>query len=206
MTVLYAIQLFRCIDFCPFSILQCLKELNGNEMMKNVMFNMRLNIVRNMKRLRIDVLVSIHPSGSITLFSVSFSTLALGSSDGRFWAQGKMPRVSASCPGINLILRILVIGTLLLSMFHKVRPVTLSISLRMILESCSLNAGLPIGFSAVITRAGVVAPLPLLPLLPLPHPGCLGSMVAGMLHPLVGTLQYTDVDLTIGQSFRADNK
>ena len=76
----------------------------------------------------------------------------------------------------------------------------------MILESCALNAGLPIGFSAVITQAGVAAPLPLLPLPPLPRPGCLGSVVAGMLHPLVGTLQYTDVDLTIGQSFRADNK
>ena len=76
----------------------------------------------------------------------------------------------------------------------------------MILESCALNVGLPIGFSAVIIRAGVVAPLPLLPPLPLPLPGCLGSMVARMLHPLVGTLQCTDVDLTIGQSFGADNK
>ena len=54
--------------------------------------------------------------------------------------------------------------------------------------------------------AGVAAPLPLLPLPPLPHPGCLGSMVAGMLHPLEGMLQCTDVDLTIGQSFGVDGK
>ena len=75
----------------------------------------------------------------------------------------------------------------------------------MIWESCTLNAGLPIGFSAVIIQAGVVAPLPLLPPLPLPLPGCLGSVVARMLRPLVGTLQCTDVDLTIGQSFRVDD-
>ena len=76
----------------------------------------------------------------------------------------------------------------------------------MILKSCALNMGLPIGFSAVIIRAGVAAPLPLLPLPPLPCPGHLGSVVAGMLHPPEGTLQCTDVDLTIGQSFRVDDK
>ena len=166
---------------------------------------MRLNIVRNMKRLRIDVLVSIHPSGSVTLFSVSFSALALGSSDGRFWAQGKMPHVSASCPGINLILGILVIGTLLLSMFHNVLPVTLSISPRMILESCAQNVGLLIGFLVVIIWAGVAAPLPLLPLPPLPRPVRLGSMVAGMLCPPEGTLRCTDVDLMIGLSVGVDD-
>ena len=48
--------------------------------------------------------------------------------------------------------------------------------LRMILESCARNAGLPIGFSAVITRAGVAVPLPLLPPRPLPRPGRLGSV------------------------------
>ena len=76
----------------------------------------------------------------------------------------------------------------------------------MILESCALNAGLPIGFSAVIIWAGVAAPLPLLPLLPLHRPDHLGSMVAGMLRPQEGMLWCTDVDLTIGQSFRADDK
>ena len=76
----------------------------------------------------------------------------------------------------------------------------------MILESCALKAGLPIGFSAVITQAGVAAPLPLLPLLPLPRPGRLGNVVARMLHPLEGTLWCTDVGLTIGQFFRVDDK
>ena len=68
----------------------------------------------------------------------------------------------------------------------------------MILESCALNVGLPIGFSAVITQAGVAAPLPLLPLPLLPRPGRLGSVVARMLHPLKGTLWCTDVGSTVG--------
>ena len=100
----------------------------------------------------------------------------------------------------------LVAGMLSLSMFHNVRPVTLSISPRMIWESCALNAGLLSGFSAVITWAGGVAPLPLLPPLPLPRPGRLGSVVARMLCPLEGTLWYTDLGLTIGQSFGVDDK
>ena len=75
----------------------------------------------------------------------------------------------------------------------------------MILESCALNAGLPIGFSAVITWAGVAAPLPLLPLPLLPLPGRLGSVVARMLRPLEGTLQCKKVGLTLGQSFRVDD-
>ena len=117
-----------------------------------------------------------------------------------------LPRVTASGPGINLLPVTLAVGTLSLPVFHNVCPVTLSISPNMILESCALNAGLPIGFLAVITRAGVAAPLHLLPLPLLPHPGRLGSMVARMLHPLEGTLRYINVDLTIGQSFRVDDK
>ena len=117
-----------------------------------------------------------------------------------------MPRVAASGPGINLSPVTLAGGTLSLLMFHNVRPVTLSIFLRIILESCALKAGLPIGFSVVLVWAGVVTPHPLLPLPPLPRPGHLGSVVAGMLHPLEGTLRCTDVDLTIGQSSRADDK
>ena len=61
-----------------------------------------------------------------------------------------------------------------------------SLSPAMILESCALNVGLPIGFLAVITWAVVAAPLPLLPPLPLPRPGRLGNVVARMLHPLAG--------------------
>ena len=67
----------------------------------------------------------------------------------------------------------------------------------MILESFALNAGLPIGFLAVIIQAGVAAPLPLPPLPLLPHPGHLGSMVARNLRPLEGTLWYINVDLMI---------
>ena len=159
------------------------------------MFNVKLSIVRNMKRLRICALVLVCLSESATLFSASFCSLACGGTKGTLFC------VAASGPRANLRLVTLAAGTLSLSRFHNVRPVTLSISLRMTLESCALNVGSPIGFSAVITWAGVAAPLPLLPLLPPPHPGRLGSVVAGMLHPLEGTLRCTDVDLTLGQSF-----
>ena len=93
-----------------------------------------------------------------------------------------------------------------LLVFHKVLPVIRSISPAMIQESCALKAGLPIGFSAVILWAGVAAPLPLLPPLPLPLPGRLGNVVARMLRLLEGTLRCTDVDLTVGQSSRDFDK
>ena len=83
-------------------------------------------------------------------------------------------------------------GTLSLLSFHKVRPVILSTSPAMIQESCALNAALPIGFSAVIIRAGALAPLPLLPPVPLPLLGCLGNVVAHSLRPLEGTLRCKD--------------
>ena len=86
-------------------------------------------------------------------------------------------------------------------MFQRVLPVIRLISPVIILESCALNVGSLIGFSAVIIWAGVVLPLPLLPPLPLPRPGRLGSVVARMLCPLEGMLQCTDVDSMIGQSF-----
>ena len=169
------------------------------------MFNTRLSTVRNMKRFRICVLMSVRLSGSATLFSASFSTLACGRSGRIFCTWGVMPLVTASGLRINLLPVTLAVRTLSLLTFHSVRPVTLSISPRMILKSCALNVGLPIGFSAVITRAGVAAPLPLPPLPLLPHPGHLGSMVACKLRPLVGTLQYINVDLMIGQSFEVDD-
>ena len=96
-------------------------------------------------------------------------------------------------------------GTLFLSVFHNVRPVILSISPVIILESCTLNAGLPIGFSVVIW-AGVAAPLPLLPPLPLPRPGRLGNVVAHMLCPLEGTLRCKGVGLTVGRFFGGFDK
>ena len=162
------------------------------------MFNVKLNTVRNMKRLRICVLVSVCLSGSITLFSASFSTLARGIAGWLFWTWCLISHVPASGPGINLTLVILAVWTLSLLLFHKVRPVILSISPAMILESYALNAGLPIGFSAVIIRAGVAAPLPLLPPLPLPWPGHLGNVVAHMLRPM---LRCTDVGSTVGWFF-----
>ena len=113
--------------------------------------------------------------------------------------------VAASGPRTILCLVTPAAGTFSLSMFHNVLPETLSISLRMIRESCALKAGLPIGFSAVITQAGVAVPLPLLPPLPLPCPGCLGNVVAHMLHPLEGTLWCTDVGMMLGQSFGVDD-
>ena len=168
------------------------------------MFNAKLSTVRNMKRLRICVLVSVCPSGSVTLFSASFSALALGS--GRtFWTWG-VPHVTASRPGINLLPVFPAVRTLLLSMFQSVHPVTRSISPRTILESCALNVGLPSGFLAVIIWAGVAAPLPLLPPLPLPRPVHLSSVVARILCPLGGTLRCTDVGSTVGRFFRGFDK
>ena len=117
-----------------------------------------------------------------------------------------MPHVTASGPGINLIPVIRAAGTLPLLLFQGVPPVILLISPRIIMESCALKAGSPIGFLVVLVWAGVAAPLPLLPLLPLPCPGCLGSLVVGMLHPQGGMLQYINVGLMIGQSSRVDSK
>ena len=139
----------------------------------------------------------VRPSGSATLSTASFPTTALNVS-GRTFQTQCISRVSTSGPGINLLPGLRVIGTFPLSTFQRVLPVTRSISPRMILESCALNAGLPIGFLAVIIWAGVVVPLPLLPPLPLPRPGRLGSVVARMLHPLKGTLWCTDVGSTVG--------
>ena len=117
-----------------------------------------------------------------------------------------MPRVATSGPRITLTPGILVAGTLPRLLFQGVHPVILSISPRMILESCALNVGSPNGFPTGLVWAGGIPPLPLLSLLPLPCLGCLGSVVAGMLHPLKGTLQCISVNLTIGQSFGVDGR
>ena len=169
------------------------------------MFNTKLSIVRKMKRLRTCVLVSVCPSGNVTLFSASFPTTALNVS-GRTFQTQCISRVSTSGPRINLLPGLQVIRTFPLSTFQRVLPVTRSISPRMILESCALNAGVPIGFSAVIVWAGVVVPLPLLPPLPLPCPGHLGNVAARMLRPPEGMLRYTDVGSTVGQFFGGSDK
>ena len=169
------------------------------------MFNTKLSAVRIMKRLRICVLLSVRPSGSVALCGALCISLARGSSGRSFSTRGSGSRAAAGGPWINPILGTLAGGTLPLSVFHKVLPVILSISPAMMRESCALNAGLPIGFSAVIIQAGVVAPLPLLPLPPLPLLGRLGNVVAHMLRPLEGTLRCTDVDFDLGQSSGADD-
>ena len=165
---------------------------------------MKFMTTKMMRRLRINVLVSVRPSGSVSLVGVLCITLAHGSSGGLLSTRGSGSRVAAFGPWINPILVTLAGGTFPLSVFHKVLPVILSISPAMMRASCALNAGLPIGFSAVIVRAGV-APLPLLSLPPLPLPGRLGSVVAHMLRPLVGTLWYIDVDFDLGQSSGVDD-
>ena len=165
------------------------------------MFNTKLSTTRKMRKMRIWVLMSVRLSGSTALFSASLFAWTRGGSGILFWTQGTRSRVAASGPRTILCLVSPAAGTLSLSAFHNVLPETLSISPRMILKSCALKAGLPSGFSAVITRAGVAAPLPLLPPLPLPRPGRLGNVVACMLHPLEGTLRCTDVGMTLGQFF-----
>ena len=167
------------------------------------MFNVKLMTTNTMRRLRICVLVSVRPFEEASLFSASFSALASGASVTTLLTRGVMPHVATT--GSNLILVILAAGTLFLLLFQGVHPEILSISLRIALESCALNTGSLNGFPTGLVLAGGVPPQPLLPLPPLPLSGHLGSMVAGMLHPLVGTLQCTNVDLTIGQSFRVDD-
>ena len=139
---------------------------------------------RKMKRLRICVLMSVHPLGSMPLWLA----LAPGAAGRLFSTWSGILHVAASGPGTNLFPVTLAVGTLPLLLFQGVLPVSLSISPRMILESCALNGGSPSGFPMGLVLAGVATPLPLLPLPPLPHPGHLGSVVARMLHPLEGTL------------------
>ena len=150
-----------------------------------------------MERLRICVLVSICPLGSMPLLSASFWAPACGASGWMLSTRGVILCVVASGPGTNLFPVTLAIGMLPLLLFQGVLPVVLSISPRMILESCALNVGSPSGFLMGQVLAGVATPLPLLPLHSLPRPGCLGNVVAHMLHPLEGTLRYINVELTI---------
>ena len=167
------------------------------------MFNAKLMTTNMMKKLRINVLMSAHPFRRVPLFSALFSALAHGASGTTLLTQSCMSHVATS--RFNLIPVILAAGMLSLLLFQGVRPLILSISPRMILESCALNAGSPIGFPTGLVWAGGAAPLPLHPLPPLPRPGCLGSVVVDSLHPLVGTLQYKIAGWPIGQSSGVDD-
>ena len=156
------------------------------------MFNMKLTTTNAMRRLRICVLRSVCPFKGTTPFSASFSALAGGATATTLLTRGVLPHVAAS--GSSLTPVILAAGTLFLLLFQGVRPVILSISPSMALESCALNVGSPNWFPMGLVLAGGVPPLPCLPLPPLPCSGHLGSVVAGMLRPLEGTLRCTDVD------------
>ena len=161
---------------------------------------------RKMKRWRICVLMSVCPLGSMPLFSASCLALARGASGRTFLTRCNNVCATAHCSGTNLFPVTLAVGMLPWLLFQGVLPVVLLISLRMILESCALKVGSLSGFPMGLVWAVVAAPLPLLPLFLLPHPGHLGSVVVCMLHPLVGTLQCINVDLTIGQSFGVDGR
>ena len=160
------------------------------------MFNTKLMTTNVMRRLRIWVLESVCPFEGMTLFSASCATLSGGATVATLLTQGTFPRVATS--GSSLILVILAAGTLSLLLFQGVCPVILLISPSMALESCALNVGSPNGFPTGLVWAGGIPPHFL------PRSGHLGSMVAGNLHPWVGTLRYKIVDWPIGQSSGVD--
>ena len=104
--------------------------------------------------------------------------------------------------GSSLILVILAAGTLPLLLFQGVHPAILLISLRIALESCALNVGSPNRFPMGLVWAEGGPPLPLLPLPPPHRSERLGSVVAGNLHPPIGTLGCKNLDWPIDQSSR----
>ena len=146
------------------------------------MFNVKLITAKMMKRLRICVLMSAHPLGSMPPFPVPCLALTSGVSGRTFSTQCKVLHVAASGPGTNLIPVTLAVGMSPLLLFQDVCPVIRSTSPRMILESCALKAGSLSGFLMGLVLAGVATPLPLLPCCW--HPWI---MVAHYCHPHVGT-------------------
>ena len=172
------------------------------------MFNTKLIITNAMRKLRINVLVSVCPIWGTPSISTLFSDLASRSSGTTLFTRSSC----AATTGFNLILVILAVGTLSLLMFQGVHPVTRSISPHMRRESCALKAGSVSGFlTGLVWVGGVPLPLPPLPglpllLPPLPHSGCLGNMAAGSLCPLKGMLRYINLDFSVDQSFRVDDR
>ena len=83
--------------------------------------------------------MSARPFMGTSLFSASCSSLAGGGSKMTLLIRGVISRVAASAS--NLIPVILAAGTLPRLLFQGVHLVILSISLRIALESCALNAG-----------------------------------------------------------------
>ena len=88
--------------------------------------------------------MSVCPFGRMSLFSALFSALAGGATVMTLLTQGVMPHVATS--GSSLIPVILAAGMWPLLLFQGVRPVILSISPRITLESCALNTGSLNGF------------------------------------------------------------
>ena len=136
--------------------------------------------------------MSVPLSMGTSLCSVLLIALAGGATVTTLFTRCGVPRVGTS--GFSLIPVTLAAGMLPLLLFQGVRPVILSISPRIVLESCALNAGSPNGFPSGLVWAGGVPPCPLLPLPPLPRSEHLGNVVAGNLRPQAGMLQCTDVD------------
>ena len=162
------------------------------------MFNMKLITTNIMRRLRICVLVSVCPVWGAPSFSTGIPVLAMRCSGTILFTRDSRSRVAT--PGSNLILVILVAGTLSLLSFQGVCPVIRSISPHTRRVSCALNAGSASGFPTVLVWVGgAPLPVPLLPVFPLlppprPRSGLLGNVVAGSLRPLIGTLRCTNED------------
>ena len=121
------------------------------------MFNAKLMTTNMMKKLRINVLVSASPFRRICQLSASFSALAVGASGTTLLTWGVMPHVATSRS--SLIPVILAAGTLSRLLFHGVHPVSLSISLRIALESFALNVGSPNRFLMGLVLAGGILEL-----------------------------------------------
>ena len=172
------------------------------------MFNMKLTITNAMRKLRINVLVSVCPVWGAPSISTLFPGLAA-------WSSGTTLFTWCSCAAttrFNLTPVILAVGTLSLLLFQGVRPVIHSISPCTRWVSCALNAGSVSGFPmGLVWVGGAPCPLPPLPGFPLrppplPRSGCLGNVAAGNLRPLEGTLRCINVDFSVDQSFRVDDR
>ena len=172
------------------------------------MFKMKLIITNAMRKLRINVLVSVCPIWGAPSISTRFADQAVRSSGTTLFTR----ILCAATTIFNLFPVILAVGTLSLLLFQGVHPVTRSISPCMGRESCALKAGSMSGFLTVLVWVGgaplPVPPLPGFPLLlpPLPHSGCHGNVAADNLRPLEGMLRYINVDFSVDQPFRVDNR
>ena len=173
-------------------------------------FNTKLSIMNAMRKLRIVVLVSVLSFWGAPQLSASFSVLAVWASVMTLCSRGTSAR--AATPWSNLIRVMVAGGTLSRLLFQGVRPVTCSISPRMIRVSCALNMGsvswFPMGLGSAGGAPLSVPPLLGLPLLPPPCPrsGCLGNVAVRNLRPLIGTLRCTDEDFSADQSSGVDER